>query len=244
MSDASFYTGLAIVLVYIINYLVYRFQLEKVKYFTKPLVMITIIMWTVVALEKPLELGAILLVIAQGFGFLGDVSLLIPKKGFIFGLAAFLVGHLFYIALLVVLILGALPVGDIRWYQVLFIGLGLSVWVLGMVLFFRVFNPVFDAKGASRTFQSALRGYAFILSGLMAFSIALLRFMPGFAMEWLYVSIGGTLFFIADFLLAYDRFVSQNSRVHLVSWVCYNTAQISLAWGLVSLINQVFVSRY
>jgi uncharacterized membrane protein YhhN len=240
MTNALFYTGLAIAVIFIINYLVYRYQLEGVKYFTKPLVMISIILWTAVALEKPLALGAILLLCAQGFGFLGDVSLLVPKKGFIFGLAAFLVGHLFYIALVVMVILGALPFEDVRWYQVVFLGLGPVSWVLGMILFIRVFTPVLNARGASQVFQKALRGYAFVLSGLMGFSIALLRLMQGFTMHWLYVAIGGTLFFIADFLLAYDRFVSKNTRVHLVSWVCYHTAQISLAWGLVSLIKQVF----
>ena len=244
MTDALFYTGLAIAVIFILNYLVYRYQLEGVKYFTKPLVMITIILWSAVALDKPLTLAAILLIIAQSFGFLGDVSLLIPKKGFIAGLAAFLIGHLFYIAVIIVIMLGVFPVGDRRWFRVLFLGSGLLAWVLGMVLFSRVFTPVLEAKGVGQTFQSALRGYAFALSGLMAFSIALLAFMPGFAMAWLYVAIGGTLFFIADFLLAHDRFVSKNARVHLVSWVCYHTAQISLAWGLVNLIRQVFVSRY
>lgn len=239
MSDALFYTGLAIALVFIVNYLVYRFQWEKVKYFTKPLVMISIIVWTAVALEKPFELGVILLLCAQGFGFSGDVSLLFPKKGFLFGLGGFLFGHLFYIALIIVLILGANPVGDIRWHQVVFLSLGPVAWLLGMVVFFCIFTPVLKARGASQVFQIALRGYAFVLSGLMAFSISLLRFMPGFAMHWLYVAIGGTLFFIADFLLAYNRFMSKNARVHLVSWVCYHTAQISLAWGLVSLVKQV-----
>lgn len=239
MSDALFYTGLGIALVFVINYLVYRFQWEKVKYFAKPLVMISIIAWTVVALEKPLELGGILLLCAQGFGFLGDVSLLFPKKGFILGLAGFLVGHLFYIALIIMLILGASPVVDPRWYHILFLVLGPVAWVLGMVVFFRVFTPVLKARGASQVFQNALRGYAFVLSGLMGLSIALLRFMPGFAMHWLYVAIGGTLFFVADFLLAYDRFVSKNARVHLDSWICYHTAQICLAWGLVNVVNQV-----
>lgn len=236
MSDALFYLGLVISFIFVSNYLVYRFQLEKVKYFTKPLVMISIILWTVVALESPFELATILLLCAQGFGFLGDVSLLFPKKGFIFGLAAFLVGHLFYIALVVVLIVGAAPVWDPRWYHFLFLGLGPVAWVLGMVVFSSVFKPVLNAKGAGQVFQNALRGYAFVLSGLMALSIALLRFMPGFNMTWLFVAIGGTLFFLADFLLAHDRFVSKNARVHLVSWVCYHTAQISLAWGFVKII--------
>lgn len=237
MSDALFYAGLGVALIFIINYLVYRLKLEKIKYFTKPLVMISIILWTAIALKKPLELGAILLLCAQGFGFLGDVSLLIPKKGFIIGLAAFLIGHLFYIALIIMLILSASLVGDVRWYHVAFLILGPVAWVGGMVVFFRVFTPVLQARSASRVFQNALQGYAFVLSGLMALSIALLRFMPDFAMHWLYVAIGGTLFFVADFLLAYDRFVIKNARVRLVSWVCYHTAQISLAWSLVSLVS-------
>ena len=239
MTDALFYSGLGIAFVFVINYLVYRFQWEKVKYFTKPLVMISIIVWTVVALEKPLEPGAILLLCAQGFGFLGDVSLLFPKKGFTFGLAAFLVGHLFYIALVIMLILGTSPVVGARWYQILFIALGPVAWILGMVVFYRVFSPALKARGTSQIFQNALRGYAFVLSGLMAISITLLRLMPGFDLAWFYVAIGGTLFFIADFLLAYDRFVSKNARVHLTSWVCYHTAQICLAWGLVGMIRQV-----
>jgi len=239
MTDAGFYSGLLLAVVFILNYMVYRSKLEKVKTITKPLVMISIILWTAVTLEKQIELEAVLLLSAQSFGFLGDVSLLFPKKGFIFGLTAFLFGHLFYIGLIVMLMIGASPTWDIRWYHWVFLGMGPFAWILGTVVFLRVFTPALDKRGASRAFLIALKGYAFVLSGLMGVSIALLWFMPGFVMTWLFVAVGGTLFFLADFLLAYNRFVGKNDRVHLVSWLCYHTAQISLAWGLVGVINQV-----
>ena len=51
------------------------------------------------------------------------------------------------------------------------------------------------------------------------------------------LALGGTLFFISDFVLAYDRFVRAFRQAHILIMTTYHLAQFSLAAGFIALIS-------
>ena len=231
------WTAIAVGAAFILNLIVYIFRLEKLKPFFKPLAMLTIIVWSLSAANWEISLPLVLLIAAQVFGLAGDVFLLFPGKWFMWGLGAFLLGHFFYVDLMGLLLFQGSQTQALL--QVFPWGyfVGIAVWAASIMLFYRTFKPALTGEGASKSFWIAVQVYAFALSGLLAFSVIFVLSKPGFSVEWLLLPVGGVLFFLSDFALAYNRFIKQTYWRDLLVWVTYHLAQISLALGLISLIS-------
>lgn len=210
------------------------FDWRRIKPFTKGLAMSLVILWTLMAADWDFYLPIYFLLLAQVFGLGGDIFLLFSGRWFLWGLASFLMGHVFYLILSGIQIVKCLPSLEIDAFLVIGIIVILVVWIIYMAAFFTLMKPVSSRK----TLWLAIQIYAWILSGLTAagFLLAILR--PATGWEYWLIPLGTTLFMISDSLLAYNRFIRQIRLGQLWVRINYHLAQLSLAAGLITLINQ------
>ena len=198
--------------------------------------MITIILWTLSLVEWQVGWELTLLILAQSFCLAGDIFLLLPEWGFMVGLAAFLVGHLFYLGLVASIFFAGLESGAIESLSPLLLIVGVIGLGVVIMVFLRVFKPALNAKGSSSKIWLAVQVYAFVLSTMMIATFVLVLARSGLTWQSLLVPLGGVLFFASDFMLAYDRFVKKNVLLRLLVWISYHLAQICLAIGFAAMI--------
>ena len=205
----------------------------QVKPYAKVGAMLLVILWTIVATGFQWDWPIRLLLAAQVFGLLGDTFLLFPNKWFVYGLGAFLLGHFCYIGLLFILLVRGLSQG---WMQDLTLTLtlvGIVLWGLVVLIFWRVFAPHFRQSKASGTFWYAILFYAQTLSGLSLLTLFFVLLVPGHDFAQWFLPAGGLLFFVSDFLLAYDRFIQRIRLGQFWVHLTYHLAQFCLALGIV-----------
>ena len=219
------------------DWLAVIFGWKKVRPFTKVLALVILILWTALLFRfNPGRLGLIL-ILALLFGLLGDLLLLFPDRCFKWGLGAFLLGHFTYLYLAYVLIQLGCAEGKVA---------SITPWAwagVGVVILATLptFNWVIIRKMKDPRpwwgFQVALYLYGASLSAVMAVGWLTAGL---FAAQGLWVwalAMGGTLFFISDFALAYDRFVRRFRLAHITIMVSYHLAQFCLAVGFFALIT-------
>jgi uncharacterized membrane protein YhhN len=180
-----------------------------------------------------------LLIIALGFGLLGDFLLLYPDKCFKWGLGAFLLGHITYLGLDYALVTRGLETGLIGpipgWHwAAMAVGLG-----LGLLLFYGIIIRQLKKPRPGWVLQVALYVYAFCLTSVMIAGYLVVGLFAG-GSPWIWsVALGGTLFFASDFILAFNRFVRPIRLAHLWIMTTYHLAQLCLAIGFLAIIPQV-----
>jgi uncharacterized membrane protein YhhN len=226
---------LGVFLAFILNLLVYWRNWHKLQPFSKPLAMITIILWTLSLVDWQVDWIVAVLLFAQAFCLAGDIFLLFPKRWFMAGLVAFLIGHLFYIGLIASLLALGFESGVVESLSPMIILLGVIGLVLAMVVLMRVFKPAFRGKDSSKKLWFAVQIYALILSSMLIASFVLVLARSAITWQSMLVPLGGALFFASDFMLAYNRFVKKNALPRLLAWITYHLAQICLAWGFFSM---------
>lgn len=158
------------------------------------------------------------------FSLAGDVFLMLPIAGvgspgpyFLPGLVAFLLGHLCYIA-------GLNPAPPPPWPS---FALLVVVAAIGATLYRSIAAGLRRQGKTSLLVPVAL--YSVVLS-LMLFSAWATLFRP----EWTpprrgLVIAGASLFFASDAMLAWNRFVTPSSLLHLLVIVTYHLGQVALA---------------
>lgn len=156
----------------------------------------------------------LLLAVALGFGTLGDVFLAGQfEAAFMFGLSAFLIGHLAYIRLIwpTRIRWGALP--DIRRSAIgLTVGLGiLQGWYL---------RPYIDGLILPVILYTA------VLVAMTALAI-------GSRYPLRLVGLGAMLFFLSDLVLGFSLFSPDLVVPRWLNWFLYYPGQLLLAIGLV-----------
>ncbi len=211
---------------------------KKFRPYAKTLALVILILWTTLLFEfNPGRLGVFLL-LALGFGLLGDLLLLFPNRCFKWGLGAFLLGHITYLFL---------------FYQLFQLGRAegliapISPWVWAVVAIvilaaLTIFNRVIIRKMREPRprwlFQVALYVYAVCLSAVMVSGWLTAGLFTGGGI-WIWaLALGGTFFFISDFNLAYDRFVKPFKPAHILIMVSYHLAQFFLTVGFYTLISR------
>jgi uncharacterized membrane protein YhhN len=224
---------------FLLDWLAIALSWLKLKPFTKLLAMLLVIFWTFTAFGFEMNLAVGLLISAQCFGLLGDLFLLFPNRWFLGGLVAFLLGHFLYIGLIVMLLVEGFAIGLLTTITGLMPLILITLWIIFMAFFYRVFTPHIRSGNANSIFWIAVLFYAFILSGLMLLSVLFIILLPGYAAPWLFLPLGGILFLVSDFLLAYDRFVKRINLGQLWVRITYHLAQFSLAIGFILLIENV-----
>jgi len=201
----------------IVNWIAVARTQKRVEYIVKPgtLILVIIAAWL-------LKRGAdgrlaSFFVLGLCFSLAGDVFLMLPgEQFFIPGLLSFFVAHVCYI---IGLNPTLPPPGAV---VVLIIVAALGAWLYARI-----------AAGLRRQGQLAMRmpvaAYATILS-LMLFSAWATWFRPAWpTVARFTVSLGATLFFASDSMLAWNKFVTPSPVLRVLVMVTYHLAQFALA---------------
>ena len=165
-----------------------------------------------------------LLVAAQLMGFAGDTFLLSFQFGFfISGIAAFLVGHIFYMTLF----------GRVSWK-----GLSLGQWTISIVMMVAILLGLVKAIGIEGPMFWPMLVYGFTLMMLIFSALAGVMRMPrGNRGTWWILLAGALLFAVSDSCLALGTFgVMTFALRDLLVMSTYLLAQSLLAIGGIRLI--------
>lgn len=185
---------------------------KVVEYAAKPLTMVMLI---TVALNLDVTSDAVLIafVAALLFSLLGDVFLMLPgEQWFVFGLGAFLVGHLAYIVGLV--LRGMTPAA----FVVGLVVVGLAVLVIGR----KILGSV--RKSDTPELAVPVTAYIGVISVMVACAFGTL---DPFAI------VGGVLFYTSDALIAWNRFVQAYPWGRVAIMITYHLGQIGLVLSLI-----------
>ena len=195
---------------------------QKIEYFAKPATMVFLIIWFIIQAHPDWSWLSLFVTLGLTFSLAGDIFLMLPSKWFLAGLIAFLLGHIAYICGLNLDGIG------FYWQYLLFAAVILAV---ATPIFLRL-RKALVAKQNERLVIPVMM-YVIVIS-IMVFSASTNLFKP----EWsnqagLLVTVGATLFFISDALLAWNRFVKPLPQGRLISIVPYHLAQYFIAFGVV-----------
>jgi uncharacterized membrane protein YhhN len=208
--------ALAAALVFaVIDWIAVLRRSKSVEYVFKPA---TLIALTVCALFVAGDAGPLgtWFVAALAFSLVGDIFLMLPGESwFLPGLAAFLIGHICYLG---GLNRAPLPVASL-W-------LAPFVLVVDALVLPRVVRGARDRGDAGMTVP--IVAYGLVLSAVL-FSGWATWFRPGWTTSArLAASLGTTLFFVSDLMLAWDRFVRGARLLQVLVIVTYHLAQLAL----------------
>jgi uncharacterized membrane protein YhhN len=204
----------------ILDWIAVERKIKKLEYIAKPMTMVALMAWIVLSADVTGQMtwfmiGAILCLA-------GDIFLMIPRDMFIFGLIAFLSGHILYI-------FGfnsGSPV--INW---------LGGFVIVIIAIFIAWLYPRLVKGLEARGKSELKipvlVYSLVIS-LMVFSAIMTWSRP----DWteaaaLSASIGAILFYASDSILAWDRFVHPLEHGRLVNMMTYHLGQLGIILGAI-----------
>ena len=168
--------------------------------------------------------GIAFLLMAQLFGGAGDI-LLIPDgvQFFLGGMAAFLIGHIFYMSLF----------GGLSWR-----GLSVWIWAIAVVLMAAAEFGLIRVLGVSGDLLVPIVVYGFVLMLLIFSALAgVIRMPKGRRGAWWILLLGALLFTFSDSCIAMDMFGVMSIPLHsFVVMLTYLTAQALLAVGSIRLI--------
>src|SRR6478672_790802 len=154
------------------------------------------------------------LLVALCFGLLGDIALLGDSLGrFRAGVAAFLVGHLAYLACFATL---GRPRPAWSWAVLL-------VLLASFVATREVLPATHRLEGT--TLSAPVAVYTAAIGAMLV--------CAWFTGEWL-VALGATVFVVSDATLSVDRFVRPIPRAHLVVMVTYHLGQALIVAGVLA----------
>jgi len=179
------------------------------RWITKPGVMVALIAVVLVGGDHLSTSTRAWLVVAFALCLAGDVFLLLPEGVFLFGLGSFLLGH---VAFIVVFLL----VGTTSWWAFAAVAgaAALRATAGGQIL-----------AATSDRLRRPVLAYLLVIS-LMA--------IAAWATGEPWLMLGATLFVVSDTILGWNRFVDPRRWMDLAVIVTYHLAQISFAVWAVS----------
>jgi uncharacterized membrane protein YhhN len=204
----------------VLNWIAADRQIKPLEYVTKPATMLALLWWV----GSSVGLGGSILWFSLGIVFClaGDVFLMIPRDMFIFGLVAFLLGHICY----TVGLNNQAPFINF-WGVIFIVVLGVFIgWLYPKLVKGLV------AKGKSRLKIPVLI-YSLVIS-LMVYSACMTWTRPDWPVPAaLSVSLGAILFFTSDSMLAWDRFITPLSHARLKVMMTYHLGQFGIILGAI-----------
>ena len=224
---------------FVLDWLAVSLGWKRIRPYTKVMALVLLIGWVLFVMQFAPGFSGWLLVLALIFGLAGDILLLFPNRCFKWGLGAFLLGHLTYL-LLFGLLLRRGVASDLTPGTPIWAWVGMAVLlVLGISLFYRVIIRKMSSPKPSGLMRAALYLYAICLTAMMATSwLTAITFGGNGAILWA-LPLGGTLFFISDFILAYNRFVRPVRLAHFWIMASYHLAQFFLAFSFIRLLSLI-----
>ncbi|MBN2387088.1 MAG: lysoplasmalogenase [Anaerolineales bacterium] len=194
---------------------------RKLEMVAKPLATGLLLAWLV--LQTGLQGSTLWFGLGLALCILGDVLLLWIDRFFVFGLVAFLLGHVFYV------IGFNIPLPEVS-----------PAWSFGLAILLaittaRVMRPIMAglaAKGLHRL-QAPVLLYALVIT-VMLLSAMLALWRPDWTASAAgLVALGAALFFLSDILLAWFRFVQPIKNGRVFQLAMYHLGQIALMSGVV-----------
>jgi uncharacterized membrane protein YhhN len=199
-------------------------QKEDARYFTKPLLAVLLILYSIAEIKRKEKLFFLLLT-ALIFSCAGDVFLLFEKQApsfFMFGLIGFLLAHIFYIILFLQIKKQNQPSKKLN--------LLISLFVTAYIAFlFLLLRPQLGSLEIPLLIYAVILSCMF-LSSLHAFNFAGQRFGM--------LCITGAAFFVAsDSLLAINKFYQPFAAAEILVMLTYILAQLLIVRGVAKYIN-------
>jgi alkenylglycerophosphocholine/alkenylglycerophosphoethanolamine hydrolase len=214
----SYYPIIIVLVLAIIDWIAADKKWKAIEYVTKPATMLALFGW----IWQSTGLGGTMLWFTLGavFCMAGDVFLMLPWDMFIFGLLAFLLGHVCYM------------VGLNNTAPYINLWGGLLIILLGIYLLW--LYPKL-ANGLSANGKMGLKVpvliYSLVIS-LMVYSALMTWTRPSWSMvSAIFVSLGAVLFYASDSMLAWDRFLKPLPHARLWVMVTYHLGQIGIILG-------------
>lgn len=184
---------------------------RPLEYLCKPLTMI-VLMATVVALDVGDETVRAWFLVALALCLLGDVLLMLPQDLFVFGLGAFLLGHVAYV--------GGMLADGVSAPRV---GIGIVLVCLTMVVLgLRIVQAV--RTGDEPALVGPVIAYMGVISAMVATAVGT---------GHVAAIVGAASFYASDALIAWNRFLRETPHHRLVIMVTYHLGQIGLVLSLV-----------
>ena len=194
-------------------------QRRRVSYFTKPAALAALIIWF--ALAGRFQDRLLIFGIGLFFSLIGDIFLMLSRRWFRIGLAAFLCAHLAYIWAFN----ATMPPFSLPFYV-----LTLAVFSLWLLIFAYLRAAMLQSSRNRRMLLS-VGAYSVVLA-LMLFSALVTLFRPEWPLQaGILSALGGAIFFVSDTMLAVDRFVKPFKRARFWVRVSYHVGQVLLAAG-------------
>lgn len=201
-------------------------QWKQVRYVSKPGTMVLLIAWfsQVGHWQGPLVWFGLALV----FSLAGDIFLMLPARFFLFGLAAFLTAHVFYV---VGLNVSPLP---IRWESLVVL---VVVGMAAALVFRNIRRGLLRKQGGGGMLVPVML-YSIVIS-LMVISALLNFWRPAWPLTAAAFAAGGAvLFYISDSILATNRFVAPVPAGDFWVMLTYHLGQFGLAFGALMAFSQ------
>jgi alkenylglycerophosphocholine/alkenylglycerophosphoethanolamine hydrolase len=216
----TYYPIILILVLAITDWIAAEKKIKSLEYFAKPATMLALLWW--VWLSAGFGGSMLWFTLGVIFCLAGDVFLMIPRDMFIFGLLAFLVGHICYIVGL-----NNTPPYINYWGGFWIVVLGILLWWLYPKLAAGLAN-----KGQNRL-KIPVLVYALVISA-MVFSALMTLTRPGWSIAAaISVSIGALLFYASDSMLAWDRFCKPLSHARLRVMMTYHLGQVGIILGAI-----------
>ena len=209
----------------------FALQQKKIKlgYVTKPMVIISILIWVWIQIKDVTILGSdasniLWLILGLVCSLIGDVILMLPSRRFKIGLVLFLFAHVSYNLALTPIFLETMVAPSIF----------LAIFIVPVVCFFAyLLQRVMNAR-------KILDLYPYTLVYLVVISSTLYRAISTFFV-WksnpifsYLVALGVFSMFLADALLGYRQWVEEKKYTRLISRIFYQSGQALFAIGVVS----------
>lgn len=186
-------------------------QRKPLEYLCKPLTMVVLIAATL-ALDVDETAVRTWFVVALVLCLIGDVFLMLPQDLFVFGLAAFLLGHIAYI--------GGMHVDGVDSGR---LGAGVLLVVVAMAV---IGLPILRAvrAGPEPELTGPVVAYMAVISAMVASAIGT---------GHVAAVAGAGSFYASDALIAWNRFVTETRHGRLAIIITYHLAQVGLVLSLV-----------
>ncbi len=192
------------------NWLAVAHRNKPVEYLTKPLAT-ALLVGVALALDPREPSMRAWFVAALVLSLLGDVALMVPRELFVFGLGAFLLGHVAYVA--------GMHVDGVDGTRFL-VGVALAavaMAVVGTVVLRSV------RAGGDPGLAGPVVAYMVVISAMVASAIGVGRPV---------MVLGAASFYVSDALIAWNRFVRALSWAPVAIMVTYHLAQVCLVLSL------------
>jgi uncharacterized membrane protein YhhN len=221
---------------FLLDWLAVGLGWQRIRPYTKAAALVLLVLWALGMMGFAPGFPGWLLILALIFGLAGDILLLFPERCFKWGLGAFLLGHLTYLSLFGLLIRSGNLSGLVPRTPTWAWGCLSLALLLGILAFHWAIIRKMRPPGPSKWMQAALYLYASCLTAVMVASYLTAISFWGKGVSLWALPLGGTLFFISDFILADNRFVRPLHSAHLWIMISYHLAQFFLALGFINLL--------